>query len=248
MREGTDADDNNDERDNGGDQSGSDRRARGRGLTGACTQIFREHELRERALTDDSRISDSFRREQIQAIEDETDRALRAARDRDVAAAMKDHDAHEGAILAQIKGTATKNELSIETGDERAERHARASLAATTLLTDILVTQSLSDPSALADVLEEALESGRADRIERLAPIVIGRLSELQRHKQPGADGALVAVSAAWASYRKNHPTLISQLREVRAAKREVERPIDRKYQRARDHFALGAAKHGIRM
>ena len=111
----------------------------GGGLPAAALDIFHEHERKMRQLQSDTRISDSFRSEEIAKLQTETDTALYAARDREVAEAVKAIDQREGAILAEIKGTNTRNRgASIESTDEQRERHFRASRDATVLLADLI--------------------------------------------------------------------------------------------------------------
>jgi hypothetical protein len=220
----------------------------GGGLPEPALEAFHQRELTIRALQADRKISDAYRNEQLAALDDETDRALREARDRDVEAALKELASREGAILAEIRGTTKNIDRSLETSDAQRERHARGTRGALALLSDQLTAQALADPDELRDLVDEAIEGGHAERVRHLGPIALAQLANLTRQKAPGAEQAYRAVFGALSTWRRQNPSPMTRLRDVRAERDHVTASIDRKYQQTRDHFRFGAAAHGIRM
>lgn len=220
----------------------------GGGLPAPALHVFREHETRERALNDDRRISDGYRREELRALDDRTDTALREAQAKETAAALKDYEKRESAILGQIKGTSAVPNLSTETTSERDERRFRAASETQQLLADLIVVQASTDPADLADVFEEALEAGHEGRIRKLGAAVVAQLEALKRRKVAGASEAHAVAWSRYFAFKQKHPSLAAQLRAHRATKAGIEQGIARGYDRARSHFKLGIARHGIRM
>ncbi len=218
----------------------------GGGLPTSALEAFHEREVKRRALTTDRKISDEHRHELLTALDVDTDARLHTARDQEVAAALKAHDAREGAILAQIKGTTTMKP-EFETEAERAERHFRHTTDITALLADLIVFQAATDPAELVDAFDEAIAAGRPDRVQKIAPVIISQLAALKARKVEGADAAHSAAASEYMTFRRNHPSLASQLRAVRKERRFIEKAIEDKYQRAREVFTFGSAAHGVR-
>ena len=224
------------------------REAGGGGLPGAALVIFHDREVKHRTLDEDARISEAFRLEQ-KAVEDErAEKALWVARDRDVAAARKPLEQRRGHLLAQIKGNTQRSSSEIETSDQQRERLARTTQGVLEIHADLLFAATASEPAELQDLFDEAMLSERPDRIRRLAPVILGRLSQLNEAKAIGAGDAWGHVRARYSEWRKANPSVMTQLRAVDDEIANVERPIDAKYIRAREAFRFGQHAQGIRM
>ena len=83
----------------------------GANLPPTALEIMHQHELKQRALRTNTKISEEFRREQLASLEAETETALWADRDATLAEKKKPLEQARGSILAEIIGTTDAKNL-----------------------------------------------------------------------------------------------------------------------------------------
>ena len=205
----------------------------GANLPPTALEIMHQHELKQRALRTNTKISEEFRREQLASLDAETDTALRADRDATLAAKKKPLEQARGRILAEIIGTTESKNLG-ETASESAERHHKAMRAELELQNDLTVATSADDPDVLADLLEETLlASNKIERARKLAPVIVARLAALSAAKTIGANDAWARAMAHTANSRSSIPQGRHGCRDVDARLAHVEPEVDRQYRQA---------------
>jgi hypothetical protein len=233
-------------------QAGRIHAAGGAGLPDSVIQIAHRAELKRVALASDRNISETFRREQVEALDEESHLEAQRALNAEMAAAERAVTQRKGQILSEIKAQFAPGSGALETASEQAERHHRTIRDTVGLLPDVFAAQSAEDPIDLLDALEEALRADQHARVRKLAPVIVARLVALSAEKHDGAAAALQSARRQFNAYRTAHPTLNQQLRDVEAEERDLalpNHPTRRRYQKAIDHFKLGAAsKQGMRL
>ena len=166
-------------------------------------EILHQRELKQHALKTDTKISEEFRREQLAALDDETDKALWADRDATVAARKKPEEQKRGSARAEIMGTTDSKNLT-ETASESADRHHKAMRAALELQNDLTLATSADDPDVLADLLDETLlATNKIDRARKLAPVIVARLKALSAAKTIGANDAWARAMTQFRARRR---------------------------------------------
>jgi hypothetical protein len=222
----------------------------GGGLPESVIQIADRVERKRRALAEDRNISDTYRREQLEALDVQAEADAYSAMNAAIDKAKGALEQRKSQLLSQIKSQfAPKSGGPLESLSEQAERHHRETLDTVGLLPDVFAAQSAEDPIDLLDTLEEALLADRRARILNPGPVIVARLVQLTADKHDGAAAVLQSARRQFNEYRKSHPSRNQQLRETEAELREVARPISRNYQKAIDYFKIGAAsRNGIRL
>jgi hypothetical protein len=103
-------------------------------------------------------------------------------------------------------------------------------------------------------MLETAMLSENAPRIQQLGQVVVGRLGALV-HQNGGRGHAPAALTKAEAQaritfdgWKTKHPSPIVRMRQIDKDLPHVREPIDRAYIRAKQHFRLGRHAQGMQM
>jgi hypothetical protein len=231
-------------------------RLRARGidaLPSAALDILHKRELQQMEITNDPRFSAEHKREALQAIDDDVIQQLYDANERDVVAEIKPLADRRAELLAEIKGNTTRRSDSIETPDGQRERIGRATRDEILLNNDLLFVTATDDPADLVDALDTAILAEHPARTRRLGPTIVARLKIVMEANKPAGtrqyndnDPARVAyleASSKYATWRKQNPSAIAQLRKVDEELAHARGPVDLRYARAKEYFRLTQGK-----
>jgi hypothetical protein len=231
----------------------------GAGMRPTALEIMHQHELKQHTLRTDPKISDEYRREQLAALDEATDKALWAERDAASAAMRKPLEQKLGQHLGEILGT-TDSRNPAETATDVAERHGRAMLAAVELQNDFTFVNSIGDVDALKDFMEELIiptthpsvaSSQRQEKVARarkLAPVIVARLASLSQSDVSGANDAWAHASIAYDKFKKQHPSRRANMRDVEEQIAQVEPQMHREDEKLRETFRFGRHAQGMRL
>jgi hypothetical protein len=209
--------------------------------------IMHEHELEDRAIWADTKISEEHRKELRSANFETTDRRLWTDRGAVVAATKKPDEQKRGQLLGEIIEGSDRKPLA-ETASETSERHSKAMRTALELCNDMTFASSVSDPDALRDFFEELLLANRVERVRQLAPMIVARLKALSQSNVAGANDAWAYAAIEYDRWKKAYPSRAARLREVDERLAQVEREVDRKYEKLRETFRFGRHAQGMRL
>jgi hypothetical protein len=220
-------------------------RLRARGvdwLPEPALQIFDTYERQKHALLTDSTRSETFTKQQLDALYTTTDEAFRVAENAYVEATVKPKQQELAQILAEIKSPPTRAP-EFETVEQKADRQSRATQELLTLNADLMVAQSSGDPDHLSDMLDELILGGHPERIRKIAPVIVGRLRALS-----DSGSQYLHALAQYDSWKHQHPSKLARKRELEAEIKATPQRARQQWVKAYETFRWGKYATGMRV